>query len=105
MPTKETPEDLLGKHLGKDVAKTLLNKIDKMVKEGASADKIEMELNNDIATHVENQVNSILAVKIGPIEPIKIKPIQVAIKPAIKPTPAIKINSGISIKVSPQIRI
>jgi len=105
MPTRETPEDLLGKHLGKDVAKTMLNKIDKMVKEGASADKIEAELNNDIASHIENQVNSILAVKIGPIEPIKIKPIQVAIKPAIKPTPAIKVNSGISIKVGPQIRI
>ena len=105
MPSKETPEELLSKHLGKDAAKTLLNKIDKMVAEGASAAKIETAMNIDIADHIENQINRLLVVKIGPIEPIKIKPIQVAIKPAIKPTPAIKINSGMSIKIGPQIRI
>lgn len=105
MPSKETPEELLSKHLGKDQAKKMLNKIDKMLHEGASVGNIEEEMNNEIASYMENQINNILVVKAGPIEPIKIKPIQVAIKPTIKPIPAIKVSTGLSVKIGPEISV
>ena len=101
MPTKETPETLLNKHLGPEAASSLLSKIDKMSAAGEHADKIEEAASNEIASHIEKQVITALSVKIGPLEPIKIKPIQVSIKPAIKPTPAIKINTGVSVKIGP----
>jgi hypothetical protein len=103
MPTKETPEALLSKHLGQEAADVLLRKIDKMVADGTSAAKIEKAASDDIAAHIEKQVIGALTVKIGPLEPIKIKPIQVAFKPAIKPVPTIKINSTVSVKIGPPV--
>jgi ribosomal protein S3AE len=98
MPRKETPEMLLRKHLGQKAATALLGKIDKMIAKRASAAQIEKMVSDEIAATIEKQVINALSIKIGPLEPIKIKPIQVAIKPAIKPTPVIKINTGVSVK-------
>jgi len=103
MPKKETPKALLSKHLGPQGANALLRKIDQMVADGASAAKIEKAASEDIAAHIERQIIGTLTVKIGPLEPIKIKPIQVAIKPTIKPLPATKVSTGISVKIGPPV--
>jgi flagellar motor switch protein FliG len=101
MPTKQTPKAVLRKHLGQKGADALLSKINKMAATGASAAKIEKAVSKDIAAHIQEQVSSILAVKIGPLKPISAKPLLVSIKPAVKSTQPIRINSGVSIKVGP----
>jgi hypothetical protein len=101
MPKQETPESLLTKHLGAEAAKSVLGNIDKMVAAGASADKIEKAAIDEISEHIEKQVVQVVTVKIGPLEPIKVKPLQVSIKPAVKPAPAINVKSTVSVSISP----
>ena len=104
MPQKGTVEQLLRDNLGKEAADAMLAKIDQMTKQGAKAAAIETAIAKDLQTHIEQQVTSVVIAKIGPIQPIKVKPIQVSIKPAIKPiTISPKINTGVSVKVGPGI--
>lgn len=97
-------ESLLRKNIGKDAADTMLAKVDKMVKQGATASQIERTIAADLQAHIEQLVVSTVVAKIGPLTPIKVKPIQVQIKPSIKPiVVSPKINTGVSVKVSPGI--
>jgi hypothetical protein len=102
-PRKPTPKQLLSTQIGPEAADVLLEKIDKMVAEGVSTSKIEKAAYDEISSYMENQIFDTLKVKIGPLEPIKIKPIQVGIKPTVKPTvtSGVRINTGISTKISP----
>ena len=101
MPKEENVRALLTDNLGKEVGDAILAKIDKMVKEGATPARIERAVQADIATEIEKQVLSAIVVNIGPIQPIKVKPIQSAIKPAIKPIPSIRISTGLSVRIGP----
>ena len=95
-------EKLLRDNLGKEAADTMLAKIDTMAKKGATAVAIERAITADLQAHIEQQVVSTVITKIGPLTPIKVKPIQVQVKPAIKPiVVSPKINTGVSVKVSP----
>lgn len=99
MAKQTSIESLLAKNLGKDVAAAMVDKIDKMVKEGASASDIEKTLGQDLANHIENGVVSAVVAKIGPITPIKIKPIQADVKVKITPiSTSVKIGPSISVK-------
>lgn len=102
MPKKETPQQLLEKHLGKEASAELIKTIDKMIAEGAPTASIQKATDNYVATHIEKQLFEAIEIKIGP-QPVKIKPLQVAIKPAIKPTPVVRINTGISVRISPPV--
>lgn len=103
MPKKETPQQLLEKHLGKEASAELMKTIDKMIAEGATTASIQKAADNYVATHIEKQLFEAIEIKIGPQPPVKIKPLQVAVKPAIKPTPVVRINSGISVRISPPV--
>lgn len=95
-------ENLLRDNLGKEAADAMLAKIAKMAKEGAGQAAIERTVHADLQAHIGQQVVTSVVAKIGPIQPIKVKPIQVSIKPAIKPiTVSPKINTGVSVKVGP----
>jgi hypothetical protein len=84
VPIKQTPEELLKKHLGQEDADALLKKIDKMVADGESAAKIEDAAHDDIAAHIEKQVISALAVKFGPADQIKVSHLNVSVVAEIK---------------------
>ena len=103
MPQKQgSIHKMLRDNLGKEAADAILVKVDKMAKEGAKPAAIEKVIATDIQAHIEQQVSSVVIAKIGPIQPIKVKPIQVSVKPAIKPiTVAPKINTGVSVQVGP----
>jgi hypothetical protein len=100
MPKQMDLESLLKDQLGKEVADAMLSKVDEMVKTGKSADAIEKALTGDLLTHVEKQVTLAVIAKIGPITPIKVKPISVDIKTSIKP-----ISVSSSVKNSIQIKV
>jgi len=93
---------LLRDNLGKEAAEAISTKIDQMAREGATAAAIERAIATDLQAHIEQQVASSVIAKIGPITPIKAKPILVSVKPAVKPiTIAPKINTGVSVKIGP----
>ncbi len=93
---------LLNDHLGKEAAAAVLAKMDKMVEAGKTPAAIEKMITADLHAHIEQQVAMSVIAKIGPITPIKTKPITVSVKPAIKPiTVSPKINTGVSVKVGP----
>jgi len=103
MPPKvQDIESLLTSNLGKEAADAVLAKIETMARAGATAAAIEKAVQTDLQAHIEQAVVTSVVAKIGPIQPIKVKPIQVSIKPAIKPiVVSPKINTGVSIKVGP----
>ena len=101
MPARVTPESLLSKHLGKEAASAVLSKIDQMAAKGATARQIESAATALINAQIERTIMTALLAKLGPLEPIKIKPIQAAIKPSL----AIKVNTGMSTKVSSTVSI
>ncbi len=90
-------ETLLTRYLGKEVAAAMLDKVDKMVKQGKSAGVIERAITKDVIAEVEKGVVSTVIAKIGPMTPIKVQPIRAAVKKAINPiaiTPLIKTGVG-----------
>jgi ribosome maturation protein Sdo1 len=84
MPTKANVASILKKHFGKEVADAMTAKIDKMIAEKKSAAVIEKAIRADLATQIEKQVVSAVIAKIGPITPLKVKPIQAAVKVPIR---------------------
>ncbi|MGO9095518.1 MAG: hypothetical protein ACLQGV_09875 [Bryobacteraceae bacterium] len=76
---------LLRKHLGKEVGDAMAAKINKMLSEKKSAAQIEKVIQADLAAHVEKGVTAAVITKIGPMIPIKVKPIQTDIKSNIRP--------------------
>ena len=106
MPAQADVEALMVKYLGKETAGTMLAKMDQMVKEGKRPADIEKAVSTDLIAHIEKQVVSTVIAQIGPITPIKVKPIEVSVKPAIGPISiSPKINTGVSVKVGPGIMI
>lgn len=74
MPKKETPKSLLTKHLGKDVANALLVKIDKMIKKGESAAKIEKAAQDEIDNYIGMLIEEAVKAAVGPKEFKKLPP-------------------------------
>lgn len=105
MPAKRDVKTLFRKNLGKETADAILKKIDTMVKKKATAAQIEKAIIADISAEIEKAVTSTVIAKIGPITPIKVKPIQVDIKSKITPpiTVSPKINTGVQVKVGPPL--
>jgi len=107
MPERTDIGTLLRKHLGKEVADAMTAKIDKMIAGKKSAAEIERVVMADLTAHIEKEVTMAVISKIGPITPIKVKPIQTDIKSKIGPIsvsskvgPPIKVNIGPPIKVN-----
>lgn len=95
---------LLTKQLGKEVGDALMAKMDEMARKGATPAAIEKAIAADLVAHIEKEVTAAVITKIGPITPIKVKPIQVDIKAKITPiTITPKINTGVQVKVGPGI--
>ena len=93
---------LLRDNVGKEAAAAMLAKIDELVAVGATPAAIEKAITADLQAHIEQQVTSVVIAKIGPIAPIKVKPILISVKPAIKPiTVSPKLTTGISVRVGP----
>ena len=106
MPAKQDIGQLLRANLGKEAADAMLVKIDDMVKKRATPAAIERAITADLHAQIEQQVVTTVIAKIGPLSPIKVKPIQVQVKPAIKPiTISPKINTGVSVKVGPGLMV
>jgi hypothetical protein len=112
MPTKETPEKLLTKYLGKETAKALLGKIDKMIAKGETAAKIEKATQEEIAKHIGLQINDAINPLIGSREFVKLQPavtvnIQRITGPQIlsfsKVSTVITVKSNV--KIGPQIKV
>jgi hypothetical protein len=105
MPAKPKVDALLKKHLGKDVADVMLAKIDKMIQAGKTAAEIEKVVTADLVAHIEKEVTAAVIAKIGPITPIKVKPIQTDIKSKIGPiSVSVKMIPPIQVKV-PQVKV
>lgn len=104
MPAKVNIGALLKKHLGKKAADAMTAKIDKMVKQKKTAAQIEKAIQADLATHIEKEVTAALIAKIGPVTPIKVKPIQADVKSKIGPiSVSTKIGPPIQVKTGPPI--
>lgn len=103
MPKTQDINKLLTDNLGKPAAKAMVAKINLMAKQGAKATAIEKAVIADLQNHIQEQVAAAVIAKVGPIQPIKVKSIQVAVKPiVVKPiTVSPKINTGVSVKVGP----
>jgi hypothetical protein len=102
MASKLNVEALVRKKLGKETGDAVLAKIDKMVAEKKTAVEIQKAIMADISIQIEKAVVATVIAKIGPITPIKVTPIQSAVKTTIGPiiiTP--KINSGIQLRTAP----
>ncbi len=72
MAKKQDIRALLSKQLGPDVAKTLLNKVEKMRKEGASAEKIEMTFMSDLAREIEKQVSGLVRMSVNALDGVRV---------------------------------
>ncbi len=114
MPAKVNVGALLRRQLGKEVADAVAAKVDKMISEKKSVAEIERAIHADLVAHIEKQVTAAVIAKIGPLTPIKLKPIQTDVKSKIGPIsvstkvgPAIKVKVGppIKVNVGPQIEI
>jgi hypothetical protein len=60
MATRQDIRTVLRKQLGKKVADALLNKVDKMARQGVSADKIERVFLADLGTELEKRMGDLL---------------------------------------------
>ncbi len=103
MPAKVTPEKLLSKHLGDEGATAVLGKIDKMIAEGATATAIEKAIGDDINNHIANSVTSAVVVKVGPLQPIKVNTVNVAVGSNIKTFNGITVGGALRSKVGIQV--
>ena len=105
MPSKPNVGALFRKHFGKETGDALLAKIDKMAREKKTADEIQRAIVTDISSQIEKEVVSAVIVKVGPITPIKVKPIQANVKTVVGPkiTSGVKANTGVQVKVGPGI--
>jgi hypothetical protein len=103
MPSKPNVGALFRKHLGKETGDALLAKIDKMTREKKTAAEIQKAVVTGISTQIENEVVSAVIVKVGPITPIKVKPIQASVKTVVGPkiTTGVKANTGVQVQVGP----
>ncbi len=72
MAKKQDIRALLSKQLGPDAAKTLLNKVEKMRKEGASAEKIEMTFMSDLAREIEKQVSGLVRMSVNALDGVRV---------------------------------
>jgi len=109
MAGKRDVRSLMRKQLGKDVADAMLNKVDKMVKRGATSAAIEKAFSEDLTAHIEKQVVSTVIAKIGPLTPLTVKPIQSSVKSTIAPSVGVSVKNAVtpSVKttVSPAVGV
>lgn len=105
MPKTETPEMLLRKHLGQESADAILKKIDKMVVEGASAEKIETAFLKDLTRSIEKSMQYAVAVQTSSMEKVTVKPIKVEINSTVGVIQASTLRiSSVKIQTSPKIQ-
>jgi hypothetical protein len=99
MPAQPNVETLLRKHLGKKAGDAVLAKVDKMIAQNKSPEEIEKVIHADVAEFIQSEVVKAVIAKIGPITPIKVKPISTGVKVKIGPISiSPKINSGVQVK-------
>ncbi len=72
MAKKQDVRALLSKQLGPDVTKTLLDKVERMRKQGASAEKIERTFMTDLTREIEKRVSSLLEVAVGGPDAVRV---------------------------------
>ncbi len=106
MPVQPNLEALFEKHLGKEAAARIIGRIDKMARAKATPAQIEKATVEEIATHLQTAVVNTVLAKVGPITPIKVKPLSSSIKTTIGPiVVSPKITSGVQIKVGPAMEV
>jgi len=106
VPAQANIGAVLKKHLGKEVADAMMAKIDKMIAQKKSAAEIERTIHADLAAHIEKEVTAAVIAKIGPITPIKVKPIQTDVKSKIGPiSVSVKVGPPIKVNVGPPIKV
>ena len=106
MAAKKQVGAILKKHLGKEVADAMTAKIDKMIRAKKSATEIETAIHADLSAHIEKEVTAAVVAKIGPITPIKVKPIQADVKSKIGPiSVSSKVGPPIKVSVEPPIKV
>jgi hypothetical protein len=66
MPKKQKIDDLLRKNLGTEVANRVIRQINKMIKAGASPEKIQKAVAADLITHVQEQAAIAVVAKTYP---------------------------------------
>ncbi len=72
MAKKQDLRALLSKELGPDVAKTLLNKVERMRKAGASAEKIEMAFMSDLVREIEKRVSGLVGMSVNALDGVRV---------------------------------
>jgi hypothetical protein len=103
MPSKPKVEELFRKHLGEEVGNEILAKIEKMASAQAKPEEIEKAIAADIAAEIEKSIVSTVVAKIGPLTPIKVKPIQSDVKSIV----STKVSSAVNVKnaISPSMGV
>ncbi len=72
MATKQDVRALLSKQLGPDVTKTLLDKVERMRKQGASAEKIEKAFMTDLTRQIEKRVSSLVGISVTAPDAVRV---------------------------------
>ena len=101
MAKKQNMRAVMRKQLGKQVADAMLDRVDKMVKQGKSATAIQNAFAADLTAHIEKQVISAVVTNIGPITPLTVKPISSSVKSTIAPSVGVSVKSSIAPSVKP----
>jgi hypothetical protein len=72
MPKKQNINGFLRKSLGKEVADKVIYKIDKMIKKGVSAARIQKDITRYLVTNARRQAATAVVAKVWPSERIKV---------------------------------
>lgn len=72
MARKQDVRALLSKQLGPAVTKTLLDKVERMRKQGASAEKIEKAFMTDLAREIEKRVSSLMGMSVNALDGVRV---------------------------------
>ncbi len=71
MAKKQNVGSILSKQFGKDVADALLNKVDRMVKQGATAEKIEEAFLKALNAQVEKRIGSLVGTSVQSLRGVR----------------------------------
>ncbi len=72
MAKKQDLRALLSRQLGPDVADSLIKRVTRMAKQGASADKIERAFMTDLARYIEKRVGNLVGTSVNALDGVKI---------------------------------
>lgn len=72
MAKRQDVRALLSKQLGPDVTKTLLDKVERMRKQGASAEKIEKAFMTDLTREIEKRVSNLIGMSVNAPDAVRV---------------------------------